>query len=85
MTNDLTRRSFLKSTAAAGALAGASVGALAGTTLSKPRERAKKSLNLLILGGTGFIGPHIVEAARERGHTMTLFNPLPIPPTANKY
>ena len=31
-------------------------------------------LKLLILGGTGFLGPHIVEAATRRGHTMTLFN-----------
>jgi 2'-hydroxyisoflavone reductase len=29
---------------------------------------------ILILGGTNFIGPHIVEAARGRGHTVTLFN-----------
>jgi 2'-hydroxyisoflavone reductase len=33
---------------------------------------AKKSI--LILGGTGFIGPHIVNAAIDRGHTVTLFN-----------
>ncbi|MFO0572809.1 MAG: NAD-dependent epimerase/dehydratase family protein [Polyangia bacterium] len=29
---------------------------------------------ILILGGTGFIGPAIVAAARARGHTLTLFN-----------
>jgi 2'-hydroxyisoflavone reductase len=29
---------------------------------------------ILILGGTNFIGPHIVEVARARGHTVTLFN-----------
>ncbi|HEY3803384.1 MAG TPA: NAD-dependent epimerase/dehydratase family protein [Kofleriaceae bacterium] len=29
---------------------------------------------ILILGGTGFIGPHVVDAARARGHTVTLFN-----------
>ena len=29
---------------------------------------------ILILGGTGFIGPHVVDAARVRGHTVTLFN-----------
>src|SRR5258705_260437 len=29
---------------------------------------------ILILGGTGFLGPHIVEAARARGHVLTLFN-----------
>jgi 2'-hydroxyisoflavone reductase len=31
-------------------------------------------LRILILGGTGFIGPHQVEYALRRGHTVTLFN-----------
>jgi 2'-hydroxyisoflavone reductase len=30
--------------------------------------------SILILGGTGFLGPQLVEAARARGHTLTLFN-----------
>ena len=29
---------------------------------------------LLILGGTGFIGPHMVEYALSRGHEVTIFN-----------
>ncbi len=29
---------------------------------------------LLILGGTRLIGPHVVEAAKARGYTVTLFN-----------
>lgn len=33
---------------------------------------AKK--RILILGGTGFLGPATVEAARARGHVLTLFN-----------
>jgi 2'-hydroxyisoflavone reductase len=33
-----------------------------------------KPLNILILGGTGFIGPHQVRYALERGHKLTLFN-----------
>src|SRR5436305_8538311 len=37
-------------------------------------QRADKPLRILILGGTGFIGPHMVESARARGHTVTLFN-----------
>jgi 2'-hydroxyisoflavone reductase len=32
------------------------------------------SKRILILGGTGFLGPQLVEAARSRGHTVTLFN-----------
>lgn len=31
-------------------------------------------LRILILGGTGFIGPHQVQYALDRGHTVTLFN-----------
>lgn len=33
-----------------------------------------KPLRVLILGGTGFIGPHFVEVLRARGHRLTLFN-----------
>ncbi len=33
-----------------------------------------KPLRVLILGGTGFIGPHMIEALRKRGHEVTLFN-----------
>jgi len=35
---------------------------------------APKSLNLLILGGTGFIGPHQVRYAVARGHKVAVFN-----------
>lgn len=31
-------------------------------------------MKLLIIGGTVFVGPHLVEAARGRGHEITLFN-----------
>jgi len=31
-------------------------------------------VNILILGGTVFLGRHLVEAARARGHEVTLFN-----------
>src|SRR5262245_55346276 len=31
-------------------------------------------MRLLILGGTVFLGRHLVEAARARGHRLTLFN-----------
>ena len=36
--------------------------------------KAKKPLRILILGGTGFIGPHEVRYALARGHKLTLFN-----------
>lgn len=31
-------------------------------------------MNILIIGGTIFVGKHLVEAARARGHNVTLFN-----------
>ena len=31
-------------------------------------------MDLLILGGTGFLGRHLVEAALEGGHRITIFN-----------
>jgi 2'-hydroxyisoflavone reductase len=40
----------------------------------KPVEKAAKPLRILILGGTGFIGPHQVRYALARGHKLTLFN-----------
>jgi 2'-hydroxyisoflavone reductase len=36
--------------------------------------RAAKPLRILILGGTGFTGPHQVRYALARGHKLTLFN-----------
>ncbi|HET6866278.1 MAG TPA: NAD-dependent epimerase/dehydratase family protein [Solirubrobacteraceae bacterium] len=41
-------------------------------------------MRLLVLGGTQFLGRHIVDSARARGHELTLFNrgrtdPGPIP------
>lgn len=32
------------------------------------------SRSILVLGGTRFIGPHIVECLADRGHQITLFN-----------
>lgn len=37
-------------------------------------EPAAKPLKILFLGGTGFIGPHMVRQALDRGHQVTLFN-----------
>jgi 2'-hydroxyisoflavone reductase len=36
--------------------------------------RPLKPMSLLILGGTGFIGPHQVRCALARGHHVTIFN-----------
>jgi 2'-hydroxyisoflavone reductase len=44
--------------------------ALAGRTA----RAAVKPLKILILGGTGFIGPYQVRYALSRGHQVTVFN-----------
>ena len=35
---------------------------------------APRKLDLLVLGGTGFLGPHQIEYALARGHRVTMFN-----------
>lgn len=45
--------------------------ALADTAGAQPKP---KPMSILILGGTGFIGPHQVRYALARGHKVTLFN-----------
>lgn len=37
-------------------------------------ERASRPLDILFLGGTGFLGPHQVEYALARGHRVAIFN-----------
>ena len=31
-------------------------------------------MEVIVLGGTGFYGPHVVESLRAAGHEVTLFN-----------
>ncbi|KAA3614561.1 MAG: NAD-dependent epimerase/dehydratase family protein [Planctomycetota bacterium] len=31
-------------------------------------------MKILLLGGTGFLGPHLIEAGQKRGHQFQLFN-----------
>ncbi|MGE0554437.1 MAG: NAD-dependent epimerase/dehydratase family protein [Gemmatimonadales bacterium] len=67
-----SRRDFLATSAALG------IGALGLGACRPAGEAAERgqppSLRILILGGTGFIGPHLVRRAGLRGHTVTLFN-----------
>ncbi|MGV3708069.1 MAG: NAD-dependent epimerase/dehydratase family protein [Gemmatimonas sp.] len=75
---NVSRRTFLRGAAAiAGGAAVASsmdaqamhVAALEALT----RTTAPRALNVLVLGGTGFIGPHLVKRLIERGHQVTTF------------
>ena len=76
------RRDFLKLTAAAGGAVGLGfptdvLGASVEPSDSGcPRsdEPPRRAMRILILGGTGFIGPHMVQYALERGHEVTIFN-----------
>ncbi len=65
-----SRRQFLQWSATA-ALAGAGLDLAA--TPAKTTPKAGK-LKILILGGTGFLGPATIEAAQARGHQVTMFN-----------
>ncbi len=38
------------------------------------QSKRKDAARILVLGGTGFIGPHMVREALRRGHDVTLFN-----------
>src|SRR5262245_56460313 len=83
---DTTRREFLARAAAAAALAGLAGGtlnAVAGEKGDAKADKAQKSdkkakkgkaPTLLILGGTNFLGPQVVEAALKKQWTVTLFN-----------
>lgn len=67
-----TRRQFLlQSAAAAGAMG---LGLASPDRLHGDIPRAPQPMRLLILGGTGFTGPHQVSYALARGHRITLFN-----------
>jgi len=64
-----SRRDFLASVAAAGV-----VGLGAVPAGASPRTPQSRALRILILGGTGFSGPHLVATALQRGHAVTTFN-----------
>ena len=55
----------------AAAASGGLSASIAGETEHKAPWSGQK---ILILGGTGFIGPHMVREALRRGHTVSLFN-----------
>jgi 2'-hydroxyisoflavone reductase len=74
----IDRRRFLQGSLAAGVTAACSSKNTGSPVTTQPAPSVKPAeptpRTILILGGTGFLGPHVVEAARARGHTVTLFN-----------
>jgi len=70
-----SRRTFLGRALAGSAtlaLAGLPLGALPLTGCASAPPA--KKLRILILGGTGFLGPKTVEVALARGHSVSVFN-----------
>jgi 2'-hydroxyisoflavone reductase len=80
----LSRRRFVFSSTTAGLVLGCS---RRGEGTTAPTQTAAKAVapakvepavpsgpSLLVLGGTKFLGPHLVEAALAAGFTVTLFN-----------
>jgi 2'-hydroxyisoflavone reductase len=68
-----SRREFL-----ALSLSAAGLAAMPAFAARKKQEKKVRKpgdpLEILVLGGTGFLGPHFVDAARAKGHKLTLFN-----------
>jgi len=64
----MNRRRFLQGAAAASAVS------LLGRRLVGAAGPVPRPKSILVLGGTSFLGPAIVEAAVVAGHTVTLFN-----------
>ncbi|WP_220481062.1 NAD-dependent epimerase/dehydratase family protein [Marilutibacter penaei] len=62
----MKRRDVIK--AGLGVVAGLAMPAWAG------KATANTPMRILVMGGTGFLGPHFVEAALSAGHRLTLFN-----------
>jgi len=65
-----TRRRFVQAAAAMGAVPLLNRCAAGGGAVMGER----KKLNILILGGTNFLGPELIREAQSRGHVMTMFN-----------
>jgi 2'-hydroxyisoflavone reductase len=88
MSGNRTRRDFLRVSAGLpGLVVGAGVwpASAAGRTAVRHttgpveasnvmrRPRPARALEILILGGTSFLGPHQIRYALERGHSVTIF------------
>lgn len=75
----VSRRRFLASSATVGGALALGLPSLLRAHGPRPlspatMRRTDAPLRILILGGTGFIGPNQVQYALDRGHAVTLFN-----------
>ena len=69
----ISRRKFVKKAVQSGAAVSFAVGALSCSSSTKEQGLENGSLNILILGGTSFLGPHQIASALSRGHSVTTF------------
>jgi 2'-hydroxyisoflavone reductase len=73
-----SRRDFVRLSttagAALGALGGGALDLAASEALGTAPSPPPRRLKILVLGGTGFIGPHEIRFALSRGHEVTMFN-----------
>lgn len=76
-----SRRKFIQQSLTAGALLPFGLAACSGTGSSSRASSdvgnsgaPRKQQRILILGGTGFLGPALIDAVLARGHKLTLFN-----------
>jgi 2'-hydroxyisoflavone reductase len=67
-----SRRDFIKASVVGAAAAATGFPAIG--SAGEHNQEKQKTLDILVLGGTGFIGPHMVREALRRGHSVTLFN-----------
>ncbi|MBI1754325.1 MAG: NAD-dependent epimerase/dehydratase family protein [Acidobacteria bacterium] len=68
---NVSRREFIQWSAAATALAATGLDLSAAPAPGAAKVAPKK---ILILGGTGFLGPATIEIAQAHGHHVTMFN-----------
>lgn len=81
-----SRRDFLKTSAVAGGALtlGLSPRAHAAPPGGRPDSTRPHPLNILVLGGTSFLGPHLIRYAMERGHSISIFTRGRTQPTIHK-
>ncbi len=87
MKDQLTRRKFVERSLKLGValpLAGSQLIACSSKSENQNIPDSPKKLNILILGGTSFLGPHQIAYAMERGHSITTFTRGKTMPTVHQ-
>ncbi|NVB77927.1 MAG: NAD-dependent epimerase/dehydratase family protein [Kofleriaceae bacterium] len=74
MSSSVTRRDVLRGALAAAALAACGGASPRPSTSSSKEKQPAQPKRILILGGTGFLGPKTIDVALARGHSVTIFN-----------